>query len=117
GKELARVLRGIWIEPWLLAPLDLLEQGVVRGLKDRGPLGRAHAGMQRRQTVDGAVQQIQLVSELVRDHVVALALPARLDVLPREDYRARVPRLAAQYVVSDVHHAGLVDMLAPRHDE
>src|SRR5690606_39260130 len=117
GEELSRILARVRIEPGFLAAIDLLDELVVRGLERRRPLGDAHAAMQRRHPVHGAVELIELVRELVHDDVVAFALPARLDVLPAENDRTRFPGLAAQHVVADVNDARLVDALAVTHDE
>ena len=72
--------------------------------------------MQRREAVGIAVEHVELVRELVDDHVVARH--ARLDirghrhVLVRQDHRPAEPGLARHGVARHVHHARLVDGLA-----
>src|SRR5690606_39709297 len=79
-EEFTRILRRVRIDPRLLAALDLLDEIVIGRLKHVRPCRGAHITVQRRHSVDRAVQQIELVRELVSDDVVAFPLPARLDV-------------------------------------
>jgi hypothetical protein len=72
-----------------------------------GRLGRAAVGL--------TIAQVELVHELVDDHVVAALAGGGGHILPAQHHRAALHRLAGQHFVVVVHHAVLVHHFALRH--
>jgi hypothetical protein len=50
--------------------------------------------MQRRYAIGLAAEHVELVHELVHDHVESLAAAARFDLAPRQDHRPLLPCFA-----------------------
>lgn len=68
--------------------------------------------MERRYAVGHPVQQVELVRELVRDHIESLTATGVFDIGPGQHDRALFPRLTSEEVIGAVHHAGLIHVAA-----